>query len=158
VALSLVADGVPVVGVVLDPSRDEVFSATADGGATLDGRAVAASEKERLEDFVLSMALGGRRVVTRARAVRKRIRVSRSMGSAALALAYVANGRFDAFIQSSGLSVWDVAAAGLIAERAGARVTDLDGGRWFDIAKPSRQIGIIAAPPTHHRVLLELAR
>ena len=43
------------------------------------------------------------------------------MGSAALALAYVANGRFDAFIQQGGLSAWDVAAAGLIAERGGAR-------------------------------------
>jgi myo-inositol-1(or 4)-monophosphatase len=158
VSLALVADGVPVVGVVLDPSRDEVFAATADGDATLDGETVRASGKDRLEDFVLSMALGGRRVVTRARAVRKRIRVSRSMGSAALALAYVANGRFDAFIQSTGLSVWDVAAAGLIAERAGARLTDLEGGPWFDLEKPSRQIGIVAAPPAHHGALLDLAR
>jgi myo-inositol-1(or 4)-monophosphatase len=158
VSLALVADGVPVVGVVLDPSRDEVFAATADGDATLDGETVRASGKDRLEDFVLSMALGGRRVVTRARAVRKRIRVSRSMGSAALALAYVANGRFDAFIQSTGLSVWDVAAAGLVAERAGARLTDLEGGPWFDLAKPSRQIGIVAAPPAHHGALLDLAR
>ena len=48
------------------------------------------------------------------------------MGSAALALAYVANGRFDAFVQNGGLSPWDVAAAGLIAERSGAVVTDVD--------------------------------
>ena len=46
--------------------------------------------------------------------------MSRNMGSAALALAYVANGRFDAFVQSGGMSAWDVAAAGLIVERAGA--------------------------------------
>ncbi len=55
------------------------------------------------------------------------------MGSAALALAYVANGRFDAFVQQGGLSAWDVAAAGLIAERGGARVTAMDGGPWFDL-------------------------
>ncbi|HEX8026007.1 MAG TPA: inositol monophosphatase family protein, partial [Candidatus Limnocylindrales bacterium] len=72
------------------------------------------------------------------------------------ALAYVANGRFDAFVQQGGLSTWDIAAAGLIAERAGATVTDLQGGRWFDITKPTRTIGLLAAPPRHHRELLEL--
>jgi myo-inositol-1(or 4)-monophosphatase len=158
VAVALVVDGAPAVGVVLDPSRDEVFAAAADGPATLDGETIAVSDKDRLEDYVLSMALGGRRVATRARAVRKRIRVSRSMGSAALALAYVGNGRFDAFLQSSGLSVWDVAAAGLIAERGGALVTDLDGGSWFDLARPTRTLGVAAAPPGHHAELLALAR
>jgi len=158
VALALVADGAPVVGVVVDPTRDEVFAATADRPATLGSEPIRASEKDRLEDFVISMALGGRRVATRARAVRKRIRVSRSMGSAALALAYVANGRFDAFVQSAGLSVWDVAAAGLIAEQAGARVTNLEGGPWFDLAAPTRKLGVLAAPPDHHPALLELTR
>ena len=55
-------------------------------------------------------------------ALRRAVRVAQH-GSAALALAYVANGRFDAFVQQGGLSAWDVAAAGLIAERGGARVT-----------------------------------
>ena len=55
-----------------------------------------------------------------ARKVRKSIRVSRNMGSAALALAYVANGRFDAFVQAGGLSLWDICAAGLIAVEGGA--------------------------------------
>jgi myo-inositol-1(or 4)-monophosphatase len=90
------------------------------------------------------------------RAVRTAIRVSRSMGSAALALAYVANGRFDAFCQQGGLSTWDVAGAGLVAEAAGARVTDLAGGPWFDITKPTRTIGLLAAPPAHHAELLRL--
>jgi len=78
------------------------------------------------------------------------------MGAAALALAYVANGRFDAFIQSSGLSTWDIAAAGLIAERAGAVVTDLSGGLWFDLAREARSLGVLAAPPAHHPALLAL--
>ena len=83
--------------------------------------AVTASDKDQLIDFVISMSLNGRSVATRARNVRKAIRIPRTMGSAALALAYVANGRFDAFIQQGGLSAWDVAAAGLIAERGGRR-------------------------------------
>ena len=104
------------------------------------------------------MALNGRAVATRNRNVRKAIRIPRSMGSAALALAYVANGRFDAFIQQGGLSTWDIAAAGLIAERGGARVTSMVGAPWFDVAHSPASIGILAAPPAHHGALLELVR
>jgi len=158
VSVALVEDGRPVVGVVHDPSRGEVYAATADGPATLDGRVIVASAKAQLADFVVSMALGGRNAASRYRAVRKAIRISRSMGSAALALAYVGNGRFDAFAQEDGLSAWDVAAAGLVAERAGATVTDLGGGPWFDIGKPPNRLGVLAAPAAHHAALLALVR
>ena len=104
------------------------------------------------------MGLNGRAAVTRSRNVRKTVRISRSMGSAALALAYVANGRFDAFIQQGGLSAWDVAAAGLIAERGGATVTAMNGGPWFDLGHSPKSIGIVAAPPAHHGALLDLVR
>src|SRR5262249_44000952 len=139
VSIALVVDGRPVVGVIHDPVRGETFAATVDGPASLwpaagaDAVAIVAGEKESLGDYVVSMALAGRAVPSRTRAVRRRVRVSRSMGSAALALAYVANGRFDAFVQQGGLSTWDIAAAGLIAERAGATVTNLEGGPWFDV-------------------------
>ncbi len=156
VSIALVLDGVPVVGVVRDPARSESFAATIDGPATLNGHAIRASRKELLSDFVISMSLNGRNVASRSRAVRKAIRMPRSMGSAALALAYVANGRFDAFIQQGGLSNWDVAAAGLIAERAGATVTSIDGGPWFDVATPPKSVGLFAAPVAHHGELLGL--
>jgi len=158
VSIGLVIDGAPACGVIVDPTRDESFTATSDGPAMLDGRAVAVSDKDRLSDFVISMALSGRAATSRARSVRRQIRISRSMGSAALALAYVANGRFDAFIQHGGLSAWDVAAAGLIAERGGALVTAMDGGPWFDLARGPRSIGILAAPPAHHATLIGLVR
>jgi myo-inositol-1(or 4)-monophosphatase len=158
VSIGLVVDGAPSVGVIVDPTRNEWFGATADGPAMLDGRPIQASGKEKLSDFVISMALSGRSAVTRSRNVRKAIRIPRSMGSAALALAYVGNGRFDAFVQQGGLSAWDVAAAGLIAERGGARVTAVDGGPWFDLAHGPRSIGILAAPATHHEALLALVR
>jgi len=154
VSVALVIDGRPVVGVIRDPTRNESFAATIDGPATLNGHDVRTSDKERLSDFVISMALGGRAAATRAREVRKAIRVPRSMGSAALALAYVGNGRFDAFVQQGGLSTWDIAAAGLIAERAGATITSLDGGPWFEIAAKTKSIGVLAAPPGHHGELL----
>jgi myo-inositol-1(or 4)-monophosphatase len=158
VSIGLVVDGVPVVGVVLDPTRDDMFAATAGGAATLNGRPIRASEKEKLSDYVISMSLNGRTAPSRSRNVRKAIRISRNMGSAALALSYVANGRFDAFIQQGGLSSWDVAAAGLIAERGGATVTSVSGEAWFDVARGPRSIGIVAAPPAHHDGLLKLVR
>jgi len=158
VSIGLVVDGRPALGVIHDPTRLETLAATADGLATRDGEPIQASDKDRLSDFVVSMALGGRAIATRTRAVRKAIRIPRSMGSAALALAYVGNGRFDAFIQSAGLSAWDIAAAGLIAERGGAVVTDLVGGTWFDITRADRAHGVLAAPAAHHAALLELVR
>ncbi len=164
VSIALVVDGRPEVGVVHDPTRGETFAAAAGGPAMLmaplgsPSHAVTASDKERLIDFVVSVALSGRSVAANARAIRKAIRIPRSMGSAALALAYVSNGRFDAFIQQGGLSAWDVAAAGLIAERAGATVTAMDGSPWFDFAHAPKSIGVLAAPEPHHATLIELLK
>jgi myo-inositol-1(or 4)-monophosphatase len=164
VSIGLIVDGRPSVGVIHDPTRSETFAATVDGPALLTAplgspsHAIVASDKDKVSDFVISMALNGRSAASRARNVRKAIRISRNMGSAALALAYVANGRFDAFVQQGGLSAWDVAAAGLIAERGGARVTAMDGGPWFDLAHRERSIGILAAPVAHHDALLALVR
>ena len=157
VSIGLVVEGVPSVGVIHDPMRAETFAADLDGPAVLGDTTVHASDKDKLGDCVVSLAIGGRAVATRVRAIRKAIRVSRNMGSAALALAYVANGRFDAFIQSAGMSAWDVAAAGLIAERAGATVTGMAGGPWFDVERATRTFGMIAAPPQHHAELLRIA-
>lgn len=158
VSIALAIDGRPVVGVVLDPTRQDLFGATADGPATLNGTPIAASDKETLTDFVVAASLGGRGASTRSRNLRKAIRISRSMGSSALALAYVANGRFDAFVQQGGMSNWDIAAAGLIAERAGATVTDAAGGPWFDIGRGARSVSVVAAPPAHHSTILDLTR
>jgi myo-inositol-1(or 4)-monophosphatase len=157
VSIGLVVDDRPTVGVVVDPTRDELFAATADSASTLNGRTIRASGKEKLSDFVLSLALSGRSVATRARALRREIRVARSMGSAALALAYVGNGRFDAFVQQTSLSAWDIAAAGLIAERAGAVLTAFDGSRWYDPNRPARAAGIVAAPQAFHERIRSLA-
>lgn len=158
VSIALLVGGQPALGVIHDPTRSETFSAVAGSGARLDDETIVPSDKERLSDFVISLSLAGRAVARRGQAVRKAIRVPRSMGSAALALAYVANGRFDAFVQQGGLSIWDVAGAGLVAEAAGAVVTDMEGGPWFDLARGPRSIGLIAAPAAHHQALLDLAR
>lgn len=158
VSVALVEGGRPAVGVIVDPMRDETFWAVADGPAMLGERVLRASGKERLGDFVVQLALSGRSAASRAGAVRRAVRVTRNIGTSALAFTYVAAGRFDAAVQSAGLSAWDIAAAGLIAERAGATVTGAGGGPWLDLAQPNRTFGCLAAPPAHHAELLRLSR
>ena len=156
VSIGLTVNGRPEVGVVLDPARGDSFTATRLGTARLNGAPVSASDKDDIGDYVVSLAVVGRGGLSRERAVAREIRIPRRMGSASLALAYVASGRFDAFIQNGGLSLWDVAAAGLIAERGGARVTDLRGEAWFDLRRARRRTSIVAAPEAHHGRLMEL--
>lgn len=158
VSIGLVDDGLPVAGVVLDPLRGDCFAASADGPATLNGRAVHASTKGELGDFVVSLAIIGPGGIARERRIGREIRIPRRMGSAALSLAYVGSGRFDALVQNGGLSLWDIAAAGLIAERGGARVTDLNGEPWWNARRRGPRQSIVAAPPQHHGELLELLR
>ncbi|MCY7418558.1 MAG: inositol monophosphatase, partial [Chloroflexi bacterium] len=156
-SIALVVGGQPTVAVVLDPMRGDLFSAVRGQGAQLDGQPIHASDGE-LIDGVISMALPPTGFAKREAAVRKAVRVPRSMGSAALGLAWVGNGRFDAFVQWRGLSLWDIAAAGLIAAEGGATVTSNDGGTWFDLTRPTRATGIVAAPAAHHATLLGLLR
>jgi myo-inositol-1(or 4)-monophosphatase len=156
VSIGLVDGDRPAVGVVLDPARDDCYTATADGPTTLNGSPVRCSPKESLSDYVVSLAVIGRGGLGRERRIAPRIRIHRRMGSAALALAYVANGRFDAFVQNGGLSAWDVAASGLIAERAGALVTDLSGGPWWKPNVKGARVSVVAAPIAQHGALLEL--
>ena len=156
VSIGLVVDDRPAVGVIFDPARDDLYDAVADGPARLDGHPITASDKEALSDYVVSLAVIGRGGLSRERKIAPLIRIHRRMGSAALALAYVANGRFDAFVQNGGLSPWDVAAAGLIAERSGAVVTSVVGGPWWTPTVRGPRTSVVAAPAAQHGALLEL--
>jgi myo-inositol-1(or 4)-monophosphatase len=156
VSIGLVVNDVPTIGVIFDPARDDLYAAAVDGPATLGGEPIRTSDKETLSDYVVSLAVIGRGGLARERKIAPLIRIHRRMGSAALSLVYVANGRFDAFVQNGGLSPWDVAAAGLIVERSGATVTDLSGGPWWNPARRGPRTSVVAAPPAQHAALLDL--
>jgi len=156
VSIGLVVDGEPVLGVVLDPVRDELFHALVGRGAYLDGRPIHNPGKERMGDAVVSLGLPRSGFARQNTRYRRAVRITRQMGSATLSLAYVANGRFDAYVQWQGLSTWDICAAGVIASEGGALVTSRLGNHWFDVGMPSRSIGIVAAMPAHHATYLEM--
>ena len=155
VSIGLCIEGQPVLGVVLDPTRDELFTAVSGGGAFLNGAQIR-NPVRRMGDAVVSLGLPSKGFGRQYREIRRRVRITRAMGSATLSLTYTANGRFDAYMQWSKLSVWDICAAGVIAQEGGVLITSAIGNAWFAIGMPSKSIGICSAPPQHHRTYLDL--
>jgi myo-inositol-1(or 4)-monophosphatase len=133
--LALEIDGVPTVGAVFDPNRNELFTAERGVGAWLNGRRLHVSATTTLRDAILVtgfpydirdklddlLALFGS-FLLHARAVRR-------LGSAAIDLCWTAAGRMDGFWEQ-GLKAWDTMAAALIVQEAGGRVTAVDGSPW----------------------------
>jgi len=132
VSIALERNGAIEVGVIYDPTRDEMFAAERGQGATLNSRRLRVSTVAELNDAMLctgfpynvrerpNFARDFSNFTMEAQAVRRD-------GSAAIDLAYIACGRFDGFWED-GLNAWDVAAGVLLIEEAGGRVTDFTGG------------------------------
>lgn len=124
-------DGVVEVGVVLDPSKDELFTAVRGGGALLNGAPIQVSA---CDDLSLAMIGTGFGYDARRRARQSQVltgvlpivRDIRRLGAASLDLCALACGRLDGYYER-GLNLWDYAAAGLVATEAGARVGGLHG-------------------------------
>jgi myo-inositol-1(or 4)-monophosphatase len=114
-----------IVGVILDPFQDELWTAIRGGPARLNGRVIHVSQRRELKGAIVSMGFGKtrenlKRGLPQFAWLVRRVRRLRMMGAAALGLAYVASGRYDAYLERS-VSLWDVAAGALIVECAGGR-------------------------------------
>ncbi len=112
-----------ILGVVYDPFADEMWTAMAGQPARLNGKAMHVSNRRKLEEAIVSIGFAKSRESLEATLpyfikLVHRVRKVRMMGSAALALTYVAMGRFDAYIER-GIRLWDIAAGGLIVECSG---------------------------------------
>ena len=121
------------VGIVLNPTTGELFTAIQNKGAQLNGRPIRVSDTDRLSDSLLvtgfpyDLKTHLDPLMARFANCLKSARGVRRLGSAALDLCFVACGRFDGFWEEN-LHPWDTAAGMLIAKEAGARVTDFSGG------------------------------
>ncbi|PWF22479.1 inositol monophosphatase family protein [Corticimicrobacter populi] len=128
----VVTEDTPVVAVVYDPSREEMFTAVHGGGTRLNSQRVQCSRTDALADALLATGLPFRdfsfadeympmldQAIHQTRGVRR-------LGAAALDLAWVACGRFDGYWEL-GLAPWDVAAGTLLVREAGGIATDLRG-------------------------------
>ena len=126
-----------LVGVVLEVTREECFTAWKGGGAFLNGKPIHVSARNHLIESLLATGFPyddfGREAeyMQLLRELMHGSRGIRRLGSAAADLAYVACGRFEAFYEY-GLNPWDVAAGALLVQEAGGQVTDFHGGgNWL---------------------------
>jgi len=141
ISIAVQHKGVTQHGVIYDPVRDELFSASRGRGAVMNQRRIRVNVKDSLENTFLAVghpyrAKRNGEIVSYAEqhfasllAVTKSGAQIRRGGSAALDLAYVAAGRFDGFFEL-GLKPWDIAAGELIVKEAGGVVVDARGGKW----------------------------
>ncbi|TDB78472.1 inositol monophosphatase family protein [Micromonospora sp. KC723] len=137
----------PVVGVVYDPVLTELFTAIHGQGARLDGKPIRVNDPVPLATALVATGFAydptsRARQASTVASLLPRARDIRSHGSAALALCWVAAGRWDAYYEDE-LATWDWAAGALIAREAGAAVSPLN-------------TGVLAASPTLHRHLAGL--
>ena len=115
-----------IVGVIYDPIRDEMWTAQKGKTPELNGRPIRVSERSEIAEAVVSVGLSKTGVTIASglpllQDMVHRARKCRLLGSAALDMAYVACGRFDAYIEQ-GISLWDIAAGFILVETAGGKV------------------------------------
>jgi myo-inositol-1(or 4)-monophosphatase len=157
VSIGYAQDSVTRFGVVYDPLRGELFTAERGLGAFLNGKPLRVADTRELAHslvvtgFPYDIRTNPDNNLDHYNRFSLECLAVRRMGSASLDLCYLAAGRFDGFWELR-LSPWDVAAGGLIAEEAGARVTALDGSPGYLIPPYS----ILAAAPAIHPQMLQV--
>lgn len=136
ISIGLRHKGRMVVGVVLEIARNELFTATLDGGSYLNGKRIQIRPEIQLERALVTTGFPYREfhylddyLAVLSDFMRSTQGVRRP-GASSVDLAYLSAGRFDGFFEL-GLSPWDVAAGSLIVQEAGGRVTDFSGGDNF---------------------------
>lgn len=112
-----------VAGVVFDPFTNELFTAIRGQPSKLNGKKIAVSQRDKLNEAIVSIGFAKssenlERMLPEFNNLVHKVRKVRIMGAAALAMVYVAAGRFDAYVEG-GVRLWDIAAGGLILECAG---------------------------------------
>lgn len=155
VSIALEEEGHPIVGVIYDPMRDELFVAGRGEGATLNGTPIHPSSIDELIGSLLVTGFSYKKEQRERQgevwcAMLMRAQAIRQTGSAALNLCYVASGRLEGYWER-GISPWDVSAGALIVAEAGGLVTDMGGG---DFRSADRQV--LASNGLVHQQMLEV--
>jgi len=129
VSIGVLYKGIPRVGVVHAPALGETFHARSNGGAFCNGHPLSVTRRDRLDHCLLATGFPYDRQEEAGRYLKpftyflRHARDVRRWGAAALDMAYVAAGRFDAFWEY-GLKAWDTAAGDLLVREAGGRTSD----------------------------------
>jgi myo-inositol-1(or 4)-monophosphatase len=154
VSIGVLVDGALAAGVVVDVPSDEIFTATAGGGAHLNGAPIRVSSIENPQRALFGTGFPFVRHEEIAPYVGQLARVmagaagARRAGAAALDLASVACGRFEGFWEMM-LSPWDIAAGMLLVREAGGIVTTMEG-----VECPVARTSVVAGSAIMHPWLL----
>lgn len=147
VSVALVSGGKPLIGVLVAPARDEVWSATAGKGAWRNGKRLAASKRKRF---------AGARVPAHDLAKQDAVLTKvEQPNSIALRVAMVANDQADIVATLRWGYEWDIAAAALIAREAGAAATDAFGQPLGYNKRDPRAFGLLVSAPAIHAAAVE---
>lgn len=120
-----------LVGVLVDPNHNEEFTAVKGRGAHLNGNKISVTRRRKMEELYLNVnhtKFDAARFARINENILRKIKRFHKLGSLCLEVAYVASGRLDGTINND-LSMWDIAAAGLVIEEAGGRWSLLDGSK-----------------------------
>ncbi|MGK0187825.1 MAG: myo-inositol-1(or 4)-monophosphatase [Verrucomicrobiales bacterium] len=125
ISIALRHQGKIVLGVIYDPLLDELYQVEKGKGAQLNGKPIHVSDRN-LKNAVITIGFSKDKAsidagLERYKQIAYSVRKTRVFGSAALALAYIACGRLDAYIEEQ-ISIWDIAAGWLLIEEAGGLV------------------------------------
>ncbi len=136
VSIALYKKGKPLIGVVFDPLKNELFCAEKNEGAYLNNKKIKVSNTNRLNKSLLALGFYYERGLLMRKSLGQmkkffyeNVHGIRRTGSAALDLCYTACGRFDGYWELK-LNPWDYAAGSLILTEAGGRITDAQGKRY----------------------------
>jgi myo-inositol-1(or 4)-monophosphatase len=156
ISVGLERDGELVAGVIYNPATNDLFTAEKGKGAFVNDRRLRVANRRSLGDCVVSTGIphrgreGHSQFLAECQWTMREVAGVRRLGAAALDLAWIAAGRFDAYWERN-IQPWDMAAGILMVREAGGYVSDLDGGTEM-MAKG----GILAANSNIHKQMLAL--
>ena len=158
VSIALMQEGQPLVGVVYDPWSEECYSAELGEGAQLNGEPLRSSDCQSLDQSLVAASFPpdvprGALEISQFVEMLHQTQALRRLGSAALNLCYLAAGRLDAYWATSP-KAWDIAAGVLIAQEAGAVVTNLAG---LPLHWGQPELAGAATPLLHEQLVTVLA-
>lgn len=154
ISLGVYENGIGKIGIIFDVAHDEMYHAIKGKGAYMNGQIIPSLEETAVQDAIL--AVNATWVMENHRIdhnlmipLVKAVRGTRSYGTAALEMVFVATGRVDAYI-SMRLSPWDVAAGSIIVEELGGIATNLRGEKLNYLTNDSL---LVAKPGLHQAIL-----
>lgn len=155
-SVALIKNNELQIGVIYDPTHNEIFSAWNGGGSFVNGKKISVSKKDSVQRSLIATGIPyddfdrAQNFISLLNHLMHESKGIRRLGSAALDLAYVACGRFDSFYEY-GLNPWDVAAGALIVKEAGGIVSEFNAKKNYVFGND-----ILASNASTHEEMLKI--